>query len=174
MPLNELLTVEFDLEMKYTRDHLERVPIDRFDFKPSERSMTLGWLATFTAVLPSWGAITLRQDSFDVAPAGGPPIQQKVAGSIDELLEMFDRNVREARNALVQTDDDAMRAPWSLLAAGHVVFSQPRYLVFRTYVLNHAVHHRAQLGIYLRLNGVAVPAVYNDSADEKGGMFITG
>ena len=85
---------------------------------------------------------------------------------------MFDKNVRDVRGALIKTDDEAMRRPWSLLAAAQVVFRQPRFLIFRTYFLNHAVHHRAQLGVYLRLTGVPVPAVYNDSADEHGGIFI--
>jgi DinB family protein len=172
MPLHEFLMPELDLEMEATRKHLERVPIERFDFKPHEKSMTLGWLATFNAMLPSWGALALTGDSFDVKPAGGPTIERSNAGSIRELLDMFDKNVRDVRSALVRTDDQAMRKPWSLLAAGHLVFRQPRFLIFRTYFLNHAVHHRAQLGVYLRLTGVPVPAVYNDSADERGGMFI--
>jgi hypothetical protein len=172
MRLSEFLVPELDLEMKHTRLHLERVPIDRFDFKPHDKSMTLGWLATFNALLPWWGTVALTKDSFDVAPVGGPTIERKNAASIRELLETFDENVRGVRAALVAADDDGLRAPWSLLAAGRVVFTQPRFLIFRTYFMNHAIHHRAQLGVYLRLTGIRVPAVYNDSADERGGMFI--
>ena len=172
MALNEFLMPELDLEMAATRAHLERVPVNRLDFKPHEKSMTLGWLATFNAMLPSWGAFALTGDSFDVKPVGGPTIERKTAGSIRELLDLFDKNVAEVRAKLAHTDDAAMRQSWSLLAAGEVVFKQPRFLVFRTYFLNHAVHHRAQLGVYLRLTGVKVPAVYNDSADERGGIFV--
>jgi uncharacterized damage-inducible protein DinB len=173
MQLNEYLMAELDVEMPATRAHLERVPLDRFDFKPHDKSMTLGWLATFNAMLPSWGAFALTGTSFDVAPKDGPTIERKNAGSIRELLETFDKNVKEVRAKLAATDDHAMREPWALLAGGQEVFKQPRFLVFRTYFLNHAVHHRAQLGVYLRLVNVPVPAVYNASADEKGGVFIS-
>lgn len=171
MTIRELLLPEFDLEMQYTRRHLERVPEGRFDWKPNERSMPLGRLAGFLAVIPSWSNDVLQKDSFDVAPAtptprGNPPTSRA------QLLELFDKNVAAGRKAIEETSDEQMQKPWSLMAGGKLLFSQPRYQVLRMFFLNHTVHHRAQLGVYLRMNGVPVPAVYNDSADEKGGIFM--
>ena len=172
MRATELLMQELELESFFTRRHLERVPMDRLDFKPHEKSMTLGWLATFTAILPSWGTLTLAKNEFDVAPPGGSQESYKIAESTEALLALFDRNITSTREALSRLTDDQLDEPWALKAAGHTVFSQPRGLVYRTFIINHLVHHRAQLGVYLRMVGVAVPAVYNDSADEKGGMFM--
>jgi uncharacterized damage-inducible protein DinB len=172
MTLSEVLLPELDLEAAYTRKHLERVPMNNLEFKPHEKSMPLGHLVTFIAVLPSWGTLVLTTDSFDVAPNGVPIQQQPVATSQRELLEMFDKNISDVRAALRSASDERLRQPWSLLAAGNTVFTQSRYLVYRTFFLNHLVHHRAQLGVLLRLNDVTVPAVYNDSADEQGGMFM--
>jgi uncharacterized damage-inducible protein DinB len=172
MTLPDILVPELDLEAAYTRKHLERVPMDNLEFKPHEKSMPLGSLATFIAVLPTWGSLALTTDSFDVAPNGVPIPQQELVTSQRELLEMFDKNIADVRAALVSASDDRLQEPWSLVAAGNTVFTQPRYLVYRTMFLNHLVHHRAQLGVFLRLNGIAVPAVYNDSADEQGGMFV--
>jgi hypothetical protein len=168
----ELLLRELDLEAHFTRVHLERVPIDKFQFKPFEKSMTLGWLATFIGILPSWGTTVLAQSEFDVAPPGGSTEDYKLADSTEALLALFDRNLAEMREALTRLTDDQLDEPWALKAGGQTVFSQPRGLVYRTFIMNHLVHHRAQLGVYLRALGVAVPAVYNDSADEKGGMFM--
>jgi hypothetical protein len=167
----ELLLRELDLEAHFTRLHLERVPMERLDFKPHEKSMTLGWLATFIAILPSWGALTLGPPEFDVA-GPMPPEHTRIATSMADLLALFDRNIAATREALTQMTDDRLDEPWSLKAGGQTVFSQPRGLVYRTFIVNHLVHHRAQLGVFLRMLGVAVPAVYNDSADEKGGMFM--
>jgi uncharacterized damage-inducible protein DinB len=172
MPLVDLLLPELDLEATFTRKHLERVPTDKLDNKVHEKSMTLGELTTFIAVIPSWGHFVLTTDSFDVAPGGTPLPQQPVVTSSRELLAMFDKNIADVRAALGAATDEFLRQEWSLLAAGNTVFTQPRHLVFQTFFLNHMVHHRAQLGVFLRLNGLAVPAVYNDSADEQGGMFM--
>lgn len=172
MTLSDLLLPELDLEAAFTRKHLERVPMDNLEFKPHEKSMPLGHLVTFLAVLPTWGNLALTNDSFDVAPNGVPVPQQPVVTSQRELLEMFDKNIADVRAALESASDEDLQRPWSLLAAGNTVFTQPRYVVYRTFFLNHMVHHRAQLGVLLRLNDVAVPAVYNDSADEQGGMFM--
>jgi uncharacterized damage-inducible protein DinB len=170
MKITETLVQELDLEARYTRETLARVPEDKLAWKAHEKSMTMGWLATFLAVLPEWGVMTVEKDAIDVA---SPETfsQRTVASSRQELLDLADRHTAAFRATLVATTDDHLTKPWSLLAAGHALLTQPRYLVLRTYVLNHIVHHRAQLGIYLRLNGIAVPAIYSDSADEKGGMF---
>jgi hypothetical protein len=170
--LSAFLLSELDLEATFTRKHLERVPMERADFKLREKSMTLGWLATFLAIMPTWGAFTLTLDSFDVAPEGPRPPERRVAESRDQLLAMFDTNLLTVRTALQGTTDERLAQPWSLLSGGKAIFTRPRALVFETYFLNHMVHHRAQLGVYLRACDVPVPAVYNGSADEQGGMFM--
>lgn len=172
MPVRDLLRTELDLEAAFTRKHLERVPMRTLDFKPHSKSMTLGELSTFLAVLPTWGHFALTTDSLDVAPGGVPLPQQEVVRSQQELLDMFDRNLIALRAALGKASDVHLQKPWSLVASGKALFTQPRYLVFRTLFLNHMVHHRGQLGLYFRLLGVRVPAVYNDSGDEQGGMFM--
>ena len=171
MTLRDALVREFDLEMPYVRRHLERVPDGKPDWKPAEKSMTLGWLSTFLAILPSWSVDILTTDSFDIhptTPTPRPPMPSDTAGR----LALFDENVAKGRAALLAMDDAKLESTWSLKAAGKALWTQPRWLVLKTFFLNHAVSHRAQLGVYLRLLGIAVPAVYNDSADEKGGMFI--
>jgi uncharacterized damage-inducible protein DinB len=172
MPLRDLLLEELNLEAAYTRKHLERVPMNTLGFKPHSKSMSLGELSTFLAVLPTWGMFALTTDSFDVAPEGLPLPQTEVVRTRQELLELFDRNVLGLRAALSKASDAYFQKPWSLKANGSATFTQQRYLVFRTMFFNHLIHHRAQLGVFFRLLGVPVPAVYNDSADEKGGMFI--
>ena len=171
MTLQQALLKEFDLEMQYVRRHLERVPDGKDDWKPAEKSMPLGWLATFLAILPTWSGDILEKDDFDVNPKT-PQKRPEMPKSSAERLAMFDANVAAGRAALARFDDARLEKPWSLKAAGQTLWTQPRWLVLKTFFLNHAVHHRAQLGVYLRLLGLAVPAVYNDSADEKGGMFI--
>ncbi len=173
MKLSIALVREFDLEMGYVRKHLERVPEGKGAWKPAEKSMPLGWLSTFLAIVLGWAVDVLTKDEFDVAkPRTGSEPQRQEATSNQQLLELFDTNVAAGRAALVAISDEQLEQPWSLKAGGETLFAQPRWLVLRTYFLNHAIHHRAQLGVYLRLLGVAVPAVYNASADEKGGMFI--
>ena len=172
MKVTDLLRSELDLEAEYTRRHLERVPMERLDFKPHGKSMTLGRLASFIATIPTWGALTLMGDSFDVAPQGTPADEPGLATTLHELLERFDTSVADVRMALESMRDEALLQRWSLKANGNIVFTEQRYLVFRTMFLNHMVHHRAQLGVYFRLMGTPVPAVYNDSGDEKGGMFM--
>ncbi len=132
--------------------------------------MTLGWLATFLALVPSWGVMTIEREEFDpsAASAGKHP---SLPTSSNQLLAMFDENYTKFRSSLVSTSDAHLQGLWTIKSGGDVWFTQKRWLVLRTYILNHIVHHRAQLGVYLRMNGVSVPAIYNDSADEKGGMF---
>lgn len=168
--MQEALVIEFDLELPVTRRSLERVPVDRFDWKPHEKSMTLGWLATFLALVPSWGVITLERDEFDTRAASGGQ-RPALPASSQQLLASFDENYGKLRAALAATTDDRLLELWTLRAGAEVWFTQPRWLALREYILNHIVHHRAQLGVYLRMLGMSVPAIYNDSADEKGGIF---
>ena len=171
MTLSAALLPEFDQEMAHTRKCLERVPEDKFAWKPHQKSGTLGWLSTFIAILPSWASITMTQDSLDLAPPGAPPPQPAPpAASRQALLEMFDRNVATARAAIAGASDQQLMKPWTLLKGGQTVVTLPKGAVLRSFVMNHMIHHRAQLGVYLRLNDVPVPAIYGPTADEEGGF----
>jgi uncharacterized damage-inducible protein DinB len=167
MALNEALLPEFDKEMANTRKSLERVPDDKFDWKPHAKSMTVRQLTTHLALFPSWMAETLVTASFDYAPIGGEGFKPPVMNSHQELLEVFDRDVAKAREGLKAASDAQLMANWSLLAGGKTIFSMPRIAVLRGMVMNHMIHHRAQLGVYLRLNDIPVPALYGPSADEQ-------
>jgi uncharacterized damage-inducible protein DinB len=126
----------------------------------------MGGLATHLANLPSWAVLTLSQDSFDMAPPGGEPWKNPLASSRQELLEMFDKNIADARAAIAGASDERMFSPWSLLSGGNTLMTLPKIAVLRSFVMNHIIHHRAQLGVYLRLNDVPVPSIYGPSADE--------
>jgi uncharacterized damage-inducible protein DinB len=167
MKINELLLPEFDQEVANTRKTLERVPEEKFDWKPHEKSMPLGRLAIHLAELTSWVVDAINRDSFDVAPPGQPAYQPPVIKSRKELLDLFDKNVGNARNALAGATDEQLAKNWSLLSGGNTVMTLPRTMVLRSFIFNHGVHHRAQLGVYLRLNGIPVPAIYGPSADEN-------
>jgi hypothetical protein len=173
MTLRGCLVREFDLELPYTRRSLERVPVDKFAWKPHERSMTLGWIATFLALVPTWGVMAIEKDEFDPAAASGGK-RPDLPSSQGELLALFDRNYAAFRTALAATADAHLETTWTLKPGGQLWFTETRWLVLREYILNHIVHHRAQLGVYLRLLEIPVPAIYNDSADEKGGLFRSG
>ncbi len=168
MPLNQMILPEFDHEMANTRRSLERVPEDKFAWKPHEKSPNMGWLAGHIAVLPSWTRPALEQASIDIAPPGAQQNRSPEPKTSAELLAAFDKNVAEARALIASATDEQMMLPWTLLSGGQKVFTQPRFAVLRGFVLNHMIHHRAQLGVYLRLNNVPVPAIYGPSADESG------
>ena len=163
----EALVREFDEEMAKTRKSLERVPTDRLDWRPHEKSMTMGRLATHLAEIPAWTVETLEHESLDIAPPGEPPHEPRFLATRSELLSLFDKNVATGRTLIAATNEEQLAAPWSLLAGGKVLFTQPRLAILRAWVLNHTVHHRAQLGVYLRLNDIPVPAIYGPSADEQ-------
>jgi uncharacterized damage-inducible protein DinB len=166
MALNEALLPEFDKEMAGTRKTLERVPDGKFDWKPHAKSMTMLQLASHLALFPSWMISTFESASFDYAPVGGEPYKPPVIKSTKELVELFDRDVAKARQMLKSASDAELMASWSLLAGGKTIFSMPRIAVLRGMVMNHMIHHRAQLGVYLRLNDVPLPALYGPTADE--------
>ena len=168
MGLSEALLPEFDHEMANTRKTLERVPEDKLGWKPHEKSMTMGRLAAHLAEIPGWASHTIEQDSLDLAPPGAPPYQPTRANSRKEILDMFDSNVTAARAAIADARDDHLMKPWSLLSGGRTILSLPRIAVLRSFIMNHGIHHRAQLGVYLRLNDLPVPAIYGPSADEGG------
>jgi uncharacterized damage-inducible protein DinB len=166
MGLSEALLPEFDYEMANTRKTLERVAEDKFTWKPHKKSMTMAELAVHLATIPGWAVQTIREDALDMAPPGEPPYQPPQAHSRPEILEMFDKNIQVARAAIAEARDEHLLRPWTLLSGGKTVFTLPRITVLRSMIMNHSIHHRAQLGIYLRLNDIPVPAIYGPSADE--------
>ena len=162
MMIKDQLLAEYDHEMGTTRKLLERVPETELAWKPHERSMTLGGLATHLATIPHWAGTILNEPFFDLA--GGPPnVEAKTSRA--EILTIFDESTRQARAAMDKSDAEYM-ARWALKRAGQEMFSMPRVAAFRSFILNHIIHHRGQLSVYLRLTNVPVPAIYGPSADE--------
>ncbi len=157
------LLPEFDQEFAQTRRALERVPEGRFAWKPHEKSYSLHDLAAHLAEVPRWAAVTLDVDVFDL----DEPYDRVVPTTRDELLAHFDEGVAQARAKIEGASAQALGKIWSMKQGGEVVFSMPKGAVLRSFVLNHNVHHRAQLGVYLRLLDVPVPGHYGPSADEQ-------
>ncbi|MGA7623975.1 MAG: DinB family protein [Candidatus Acidiferrales bacterium] len=168
MAMNEALLPEFDKEMANTRKTLERVPEDKYSWRPHEKSGTMIWLANHVADIPEWTFFTIDQDSLDMAPHGVPLAPPPPPKTAQELVAKFDKNVTAGRAALAKTNDAHLLKNWSLMSNGETFISMPRIECLRTWVMNHIIHHRAQLGVYLRLNNIAVPAIYGPSADESG------
>ena len=166
MPISQTILPEFEHEMANTRKTLERVPDDKFAWKPHEKSSSLGGLATHLANIPSWTKNTFDADELNLAPAGAEPYRLEEAKSTAELLAAFDKNVASARAALESATDENWQGKWSLLMGDKTIFTLPRVAVMRGFVMNHLIHHRAQLGVYLRLLDVPVPSIYGPSADE--------
>jgi uncharacterized damage-inducible protein DinB len=148
MSISASLLPEFDLEMANTRKALERIPDDKFDWKPHEKSGTI------------------NRDSLDLAPADGESFKWEGKGSRQELLEVFDQNVAAARDAIAGASDEELFKPWSLLKGGVTLMTLPKIAVLRGFMMNHIIHHRGQFTVYLRLNDVPVPSIYGPSADE--------
>ncbi len=167
MTIAQTLVPEFDNEMKTTRRVLERVPEEKMGWKPHEKSMTLGRLASHLAELAQFGARVAESDFLDFQPAGAPPVQRLDSRSRQEVLDVFDANVAKSREALAKVDDAAFGQMWTLRAGDHVIFSMPRIAAIRTMLLSHTIHHRGQLSVYLRLTDTPVPSIYGPSADEQ-------
>ena len=159
------LLPEFDHEFATLRTALERVPEDRADWKPHEKSYSFAQLAGHLAELPTWVGATLNQDVLDFAEMDYTPY---VMTTREELLETLDRNVAEAREVLANTSDETMMSDWTMRTGDQVHFTMPKVAVFRSFILSHMIHHRAQLGVYLRLSDVPVPQSYGPTADEGG------
>jgi uncharacterized damage-inducible protein DinB len=166
MPINKSLMPEFDMEMANSRKALERVPEEKFEWKPHTKSMSLGALAAHIAFIPHWATMTMKTPEFDVRPVNGPAMQMPELKTRAEMLKYFDQGVTEARTALTTATDENLMTPWSLLSAGKPIFNMPRVAVLRGMIMNHMIHHRGQLTVYLRLNDVPVPGLYGPSADE--------
>jgi uncharacterized damage-inducible protein DinB len=170
MAIRDGILPEFDREMAVTRRVLERVPEGKPDYRPHEKSMPLDRLAGHVAEVPGWAKETMLQDSVDVNPPGNPPPAQNMSlkmTSRKQLLEEFDKRAAAGRAAIAGASDEDFMKPWSLMAGGKAVFTLPKIAVLRGFVMNHMIHHRGQLSVYLRLNNVPVPSIYGPSADEQ-------
>jgi uncharacterized damage-inducible protein DinB len=168
MTIADALLPEFDQEMAATRRMLERVPAAKHDWQPHKKSMTLGRLASHLAEMPDWAVKTCTVDELDVAPKDGPAFEPTVFATNAELLAAFDGNIALARDHVSKTNDGDWMRDWSLLVGGETIFTMPKIGVMRSMVMNHIIHHRGQLSVYLRLLGVALPPVYGPTADETG------
>jgi uncharacterized damage-inducible protein DinB len=166
MPMNQALLAEFDTEMPKTRNTLARIPDDKFDWKPHPKSSAMGALAVHIATMPGWLADTFASESFDFA-VGGKMFEMPTAKNRKELLALFDKGAASARAGLEKATDEQLMQTWTLLQNGQTVFAMPRAVVFRGMIMNHIIHHRAQLGVYYRLNDIPVPALFGPSADEE-------
>ena len=167
MALSAMILPEFDQEMATTRKTLERVVDEKFTWRPHEKSMTMGNLASHMANMVTWTGIGIQEDSFDLAPPGQEPFRAPEAKSRAEVLATFDKNVAAARDAIAGASDERLTSLWTLLQGGQTIFALPKIAVLRTFVLNHIIHHRGQLSVYLRLNDLPVPSIYGPSADEN-------
>jgi len=167
MSIAELLLPEFDRECAVSRTVLERVRGEHADWKPHEKAFSLAHLAQLVAMLPGWMVLSATQDGFDYAPTDRPAGAGYANKPTKELLAIFDKGVTDGRAALASVTDAQMQEPWHMKAAGKVVDTQPRYDVIRMMTLNHQVHHRAQLALYLRMLGDTVPEMYGPTADTK-------
>ena len=164
----QVMLEQFKQEAAGTRKALERVPFDKAEWAPHEKSMTLGRLAGHIAEMQGWGASILTSDEFDMAPPDGEPYKSPVYESTDDLLAGFDQGVSAIEAALPGVTDEALGEHWSLKSGGEELLGGPRGEFFGMLVINHVIHHRGQLTVYLRLCDVPVPGMYGPSADEKG------
>ncbi len=170
MKITELLLAELDREAVGIRKTLERVPEGKNDWKPHEKSMPLGNLATIVATIPAWLDMVVNMDELDINPPGGPKFRPQEWKTRRDLLGQFEASLNKGREVLQQTTDDhLLNTKWRMLAAGKLMSEQPRYVAIRDGVFNHMAHHRGQLTVYLRLNEEKVPAIYGPSADEGKG-----
>jgi uncharacterized damage-inducible protein DinB len=166
--LKEVAFGDLERELAVTRKVLERLPEQHYQWKPHEKSMSLGQLALHVALLPDWMRVTIAQDELDAATAPRPPSTLKDRA---ELLAMFDRHVAALRQAVERFDAAALNRPWTMRRGQQVMVTKPRAMVYRIWCVNHLIHHRGQLCLYLRLLNVPVPTVYFNTADDPTWVF---
>lgn len=160
MGLRNTLLPEFSIETTTTRKLIERIPEDKLTWKPYENSMDFIGLATHLSNIPTWTNIIINRDSFDLAPDSEERPKVKLASCVKEALEIFDRNVTSAEEEIAGCLDHHLMESWTLLSGGNPIFMLAKISVIRSMVMNHLIHHRAQLGVYLRLNKILVPALF--------------
>lgn len=163
MTMSQVLLPEFDREMQFTRKALERVPDDQFDWKPHVKSMTMGRLATHLAELPGFAAMIIQTEEMNLDKRGYKPPTITTGA---ELLALFDKNAAATHEAIAGATDDDLRKRWKMIYQEKAIFEAPRAAAVRSLAMNHLIHHRGQITVYLRLLDVAVPAIYGPSADE--------
>ena len=156
---------EFDQEMAVTRQLLERLPEAAFGWKPHEKSMSLGGLATHLSQIPRWGISILARDGYDLIDDSTGHAAEKA--TVADVLQTFDAHSREVRKALAERTDAELAMPWSLKRGGQLVMSMPKAGALRRFLFNHLVHHRGQLSVYLRMHNVPLPPIYGPTADES-------
>jgi uncharacterized damage-inducible protein DinB len=165
--ITELLMTELDHEAIGSRKALQHVPEGKNDWKPHEKSMPLGALATIVATVPAWIEMVVKMDEVDINPPGGSKFKPEPWKTRQDLLQQFEASLKKGREILESTSDDhLLNTKWRMLNGGKPMMEQSRYEAIREGVLNHMAHHRGQLTVYLRLNGETVPAIYGPSADE--------
>lgn len=164
MRLSDTLLPQLDHERVLTRRLLETLPADKLDFKPHPKSMSLGGLATHIATIPNWGGVMMEVADYDVATAPANRLVESPADAVARLEAGFAR----LRTGVAAASDDALHAPWTLKNGDATMFTMPRVAALRGLILNHLIHHRGQLTVYLRLLDVALPATYGPSADSQG------
>ncbi|HJY28293.1 MAG TPA: DinB family protein [Pyrinomonadaceae bacterium] len=167
MKLTEFFREELDREVQRSRKALENVPDGKYQWKPHERSMIFGYLADMVATIPTWITMEINRDELDIAPAEGQGTKKPQKETKADLIKALDESAAEARNALAKTTDEHLETTWKLLARGNVVWEGSRKEMIQD-TINHWVHHRGQMTVYLRLMGEKVPAIYGPSADEQG------
>lgn len=163
MAPQSFLLPEFDHEMSVTRRLLERLPDDSLEWRPHDRSFSLAELATHIALLPQWGRSILDRDGYDLDASDGA---RPAAASRAEIIESFDRRVADVREVLAGMVGAELETPWTLMRGTQVLMSMPRYAAVRRFLLDHMIHHRGQLTVYLRLRDIPLPPIYGPSADE--------
>ena len=167
MSIVQTLLPQLDHEMATTRRVLEVVPAADAAWRPHPKSTPLGDLAAHIALLPFWGKVVAQQPELDLGQPANASMASMPFTTVPELLDRFDRHVRDSRSAIESLSDEAMRETWTLKNRGAAVFSLPRVAVLRSFVLSHMIHHRGQLTVYLRLRDVPVPSVYGPTADSR-------
>lgn len=168
MPIADALLPEFDHEMATTRKCLERMPEDQATWKPHAKSFDLGRLCLHLAELPGWATMAMTTTEMNFNPPGGKPYEPTKYESKAQVMKMFEQNVAAARDALGKASDADYMVGWTLKSGEESYFTLPRVAVVRTWMMNHLIHHRGQLTVYLRELGVPVPSIYGPSADEQG------
>lgn len=164
MALKDLFISELKSESALTKKILERVPLDKTNWKPHDKSMTLGRLATHVAEIPHWISDIIASDEFDFLKS---PFKANVAGSTEELVRIMQTTIDKAVADLENIDDEAMRKTWTVRRGEQVFFVLPKIVAIRSWGCSHIYHHRGQLSVYLRLLDIAVPGMYGPSADER-------
>ena len=166
MPISTGLLPEFEREMASTRKILAVVPESDTDWKPHPKSTSIGELALHLSNIVRWAAFTFDRTELDLAPPGGPPFEPPKFISVAKALAEFDTNVTTGKAAIASASDADWMVPWSLKFGGNILFTMPRVAVMRSVVMNHMIHHRGQMTVYLRLRDVKLPGIYGPTADE--------